>query len=510
VKAAWRISDAGIAPAGVRLEYQSGDALKPAWQTVSLDPAAQKSADNMLLGSAVWKPQTSSRAIDIRLVAQDRAGNIVADTRRVFLPRESRFTPKLPEWPPRWPAGTPETASAKPSVDPFTARELGDKARSEGRHPAADPEPALPDVQVNSPGSIPWRDEDDSPSEPPPRSPAGTPAAVPVAPPPPNPQDKLASDAAFRPETPLPRSPSSVEPPVADRIEAQPSSSGGRSPLIWPSDAARGEPEEQPPSFPSSAFEERPGAGAMTPIPHSPALPPIAPIDRSPGATAGHERAQLTSSKSFSLDYDIDSVGPSGVRAVELWVTTDGGHSWEKWGEDEDRRSPFEIQVESERTFGFRMVIVANNGLATRSPEPGDDADLWVTVDTTRPRVRWLQAGYGEGEHAGQLDLRWEADDEHLGPRPVTISFGDTPDGPFTTLAAGLPNTGQYYWTVDPRTPRQLYLRIEVRDEAGNIGSDQTPEPVSLEGLSPKGRIRAVIPSAQPALEGAFRSPLFR
>jgi hypothetical protein len=224
------------------------------------------------------------------------------------------------------------------------------------------------------------------------------------------------------------------------------------------------------------------------------------------------DRPQLTSSKSFSLDYDVDSVGPSGVRAVELWVTVDGGQSWEKWGEDEDKRSPFEIQVQSERTFGFRMVIVANNGLATRSPEPGDVADIWVAIDSTQPHARLLQAAYGQGEHAGQLDIRWEADDEHLGTRPVSISFGEAPDGPFTTIAAGLPNTGQHYWTIDPRTPRKLYLRLEVRDDAGNIGVDQTADPVSLEGLSPKGRIRAVTPSASapPAVQGAFRSPLFR
>jgi hypothetical protein len=192
-------------------------------------------------------------------------------------------------------------------------------------------------------------------------------------------------------------------------------------------------------------------------------------------------------------------------------VTVDGGQTWEKWGEDEDRRSPFEIQVQSERTFGFRMVIVANNGLATPSPQPGDAADIWVAIDSTKPRVRLLQAAYGQGEHAGQLDIRWEADDEHLGPRPVTLAFSETPDGPYTTLAAGLPNNGEYFWTIDPRTPRKLYLRLEVRDGAGNVGVDQTAEPISLEGLSPKGRIRAVLPSGTaPATQGVFRSPLFR
>jgi hypothetical protein len=285
---------------------------------------------------------------------------------------------------------------------------------------------------------------------------------------------------------------------VADRVVATPSSTGDASPYIW-------RPDADPQDPPSEAESPAP----LQPVPAAEPDPALSqpPVD----SGSGVDKPQLSPSKSFSLDYDVDSVGPSGMKAAELWVTVDGGQTWEKWGEDEDRRSPFEIQVETERTFGFRMVIVANNGLATPSPQPGDAADIWVAIDSTKPRVRLLQAAYGQGEHAGQLDIRWEADDEHLGARPVSLAFSETPDGPYTTLAAGLPNNGQHYWTIDPRTPRQLYLRLEVRDDAGNLGVDQTAEPVSLEGLSPKGRIRGVVPSgASPALHGAFRTPLFR
>ena len=57
-------------------------------------------------------------------------------------------------------------------------------------------------------------------------------------------------------------------------------------------------------------------------------------------------------------------------------------------------------------------------------------------------------------------------------------------------MAAGLPNTGQYFWEYDPRSPRQIYLRLEVRDDAGNIAIDQLTEPIKVEGLEPKGQIR--------------------
>ena len=93
--------------------------------------------------------------------------------------------------------------------------------------------------------------------------------------------------------------------------------------------------------------------------------------------------------------------------------------------------------------------------------------------------------------------------------------MAERPEGPFTPIAAGLPNTGQYFWEFDPRSPRQIYLRIEVRDSAGNMAIESLREPISVEGLTPRGRIRSFQPvpdNQQGALpqQGAFQSPLFR
>jgi hypothetical protein len=217
----------------------------------------------------------------------------------------------------------------------------------------------------------------------------------------------------------------------------------------------------------------------------------------------------LTNSRRFSLDYDVQTVGPEGLEAVELWGTTDGGRTWTKWGADPDKASPFDVEVNHEAIYGFRIVIVGKNGLATSTPQPGDSADIWVGIDLTRPQARLTGASYGQGEAAGKLDIRWEASDSNLGSRPITLSIGDRSDGAFTPIAAGLPNTGQYFWEYDPRSPRQIFLRLEVRDEAANIAIDQLTEPIKVEGLEPKGQIRGFNPGPE-SIRGAFRTPLFR
>ena len=482
LKAIWKITDASATPEGIKLEYQSGDTYAmPAWQSVTLDPALQQANSGMLLGSATWSPTGTQRVIDVRMVVQDRAGNAGTSERRVILPRRSDVpVSKLPEYPARQSQSSisnqQSAISNAPgtSSDPFTARQFSAGGKFESSKPTA------PAAESKSSGT-PWPADNKLPSSPPP-----------------SPNDKLADKPTALPTEPFARLPAATSPPVSDRVVAKPSSTGGESAYIWRPGA------EQPEA---GSDDDKPAP--LQSVPEVDADP--APSHPSVDSGSGIDKPQLSPSKSFSLDYDVDSVGPAGMRAAELWVTIDGGQTWEKWGEDEDKRSPFDIQVESERTFGFRMVIVGNNGLATPSPQPGDPADIWVAIDSTKPSARLLQAAYGQGEHAGQLDIRWEADDEHLGQRPVTLAFSETPDGPYTTLAAGLPNSGQYFWTIDPRTPRKLYLRLEVRDDAGNVGVDQTSEPVGLEGLSPKGRIRAVLPSgAAPATQGVFRSPLFR
>mgnify|MGYP007089163654 CR=1 FL=1 len=180
-----------------------------------------------------------------------------------------------------------------------------------------------------------------------------------------------------------------------------------------------------------------------------------------------------------------------------------------KWGSDPDRVTPFEVEVSNEATYGFRIVIVGRNGLASNTPQAGDAADIWVGVDQAKPQARLTGATIAGGEQAGKLEIRWNAHDDHFSSRPITLAISDRATGPFTPIAAGLPNTGNYFWEFDPRIRRQLFIRLEAQDEAGNLTVDQLTDPILIEGLAPRGRIRDLAP--QPAGQPqAFRTPLFR
>ena len=211
--------------------------------------------------------------------------------------------------------------------------------------------------------------------------------------------------------------------------------------------------------------------------------------------------ARLTRDRQFRLSYDLDSVGQQGVAKVQLWLTEDGGASWLPSTEDPDCESPIAVELPGEGTFGFHLVVTARNGLAGEPPRPNQPADMWITLDQTPPTVRLIDAPLGEGVDYGQLMIRWEADDPNLGKRPVTLQYSDSPNGPWGVLASGLPNSGLYSWTIVPSLPRLVYLRIEVRDRAGNIAYDLTDRPVDLSSMMPRGTLRGFVDSAD---EGDF------
>ncbi|TWT66419.1 hypothetical protein CA85_25130 [Allorhodopirellula solitaria] len=196
-------------------------------------------------------------------------------------------------------------------------------------------------------------------------------------------------------------------------------------------------------------------------------------------------------SHQFSLDYEIEAIGGRGVEEIELYGTTDGGQAWKKWGSDPDKLSPFDIETSGEGIFGFQIVVVATNGLSSPRPLPGDAPDIVVVVDETLPETGISGAKYGTGDRAGSLVITFHCEDDYLVSRPITLSFSDSVSGPWTTIAAGLRNTGDYVWPADPQLPREIYLRIDALDQANNVGSYVLEEPIDTQGLAPRARIRS-------------------
>ncbi|QDU96349.1 hypothetical protein [Lignipirellula cremea] len=417
---------------------------EPNWRPVAIDPAA--TSQGMSQGQTAWLPQAAGQAMNVRLHAVDLAGNPTVVHRRVLLQPVNTG---------QAPANTNPPLLTPPSLGsaPWPAGESAPLAGSAygtapGATGAAMAGAVPPAIGATGAAATTWAPNHQA---------TGTPLETN------GPSASLGAEPQKFPEATSAvwgAAPSQVHPAVGSQA-----------------DAAR------------TSGLDRPPVGARAPQP-----------PRSEGL-------QATRLREFNLEYDVEAVGPTGVKKVELWFTRDGGASWAHLSDDDDLKSPIHVEVDREGTYGFTIVATAGSGLAGRRPASGDAPDAWIAVDLTPPQVEIVSAPYGDGEQAGQLVIQWVARDERLADRPITLYYAERPSGPWSIIASGLANTGSYAWAVDSNSPRKVHLKVEVRDKAGHMATAVTPEVVSLEGLVPKARVRGL---AEPAeTTGMISNPYY-
>jgi hypothetical protein len=217
---------------------------------------------------------------------------------------------------------------------------------------------------------------------------------------------------------------------------------------------------------------------------------------------------RMVNSRLFEIEYDVSATGPSGIGRVELWSTRDGGQSWNRHAVDNDRRSPLLVTVDEDGIYGFRVVAANGAGVGAKPPVSGDQPDIWVGVDLVKPIATILSAQQGVGPEAGQLIVTWKASDKMLADHPVSLLYSATRGGPWSTVANGLENSGRHAWPIDNQTPPQIFLRLEVRDAAGNIGAAEMSAPIIIDQSSPSIRIRDVRSHSQTGQLPTIRPPV--
>lgn len=224
---------------------------------------------------------------------------------------------------------------------------------------------------------------------------------------------------------------------------------------------------------------------------------PQAPADEygwQSASSAGVNAVRAVSSRTFEVDYNLESVGPWGISKVELWGTHDGGSTWQSYGVDNDNRSPLRVTVPDSGRYGFRILVDGVSGVGSPAPRPGDKPELVVDVDLQAPAAEILDVQPQQGDLAGHLSIRWTANDSNLEDRPVSLYYGSYANGPWSAIATQLPNNGSYTWRMERHLPERFFVRLEVRDQAGNITARETPTPITINRTQPTGTLRGVRP----------------
>ncbi len=491
VTARWRVEDSQLDPQSFKLVYQGIDD-REGWHEVSTAPLHGDTTELIFNGEAVLPVVGLRSALNLRAEVRDQAGNPAVMQVRVEAIGGARVRQ----------ASERSPMVVRPASDAATA---WDNARptSTGNVPVSANEEATAGAvpwQANRQASMPYEQEG---------------IAAPTA----GGGARYASDRNEFPSrellpqvTPSPMQSASSRAANLDSAELIPAVAADAKP-VGPAlgSATEGAKFNAPSPFnresyvpPSHVEMSSPAYHAQVgrpkfesksdlPVPQLHA-PPTGPVPNT-----GGERPRMVNSAKFEVEYDVESIGPHGIKRVELWGTRDGGLTWKSFGVDADGRSPLVVTVEGAGMYGFLIAVQSGAGIGGEQPRPGEKPAIWIGVDKTLPTLQLLGVSEGVGAQAGTLLFDWQAEDPALAHDAVTLLYSEHPGGPWSRIAAGLENTGHYAWSPVVELPDLIYLRLEVRDEAGNVAAVDAPEAIAMQRLQPQGRVRNVRPLDGPS-----------
>jgi hypothetical protein len=203
----------------------------------------------------------------------------------------------------------------------------------------------------------------------------------------------------------------------------------------------------------------------------------------------GGQPVKYVNKTKFDWNWKLTNIGPSGLGLVQLWATRDNGQTWDKLADAPERMPPFPVELPDEDgVYGLYLVVRSRAGLGRPDPQPGTVPDITVELDRALPEGTLLPVEAGPGRK-DVLVLTWKAGKargQNLGATPISLRWAEKPDGEWKTIAENIPNNGRLVWTMPKDLPIQIYLRLDVRDLAGNVYSECTREPVMVDLTPPE------------------------
>jgi hypothetical protein len=218
---------------------------------------------------------------------------------------------------------------------------------------------------------------------------------------------------------------------------------------------------------------------------------PPAPVEEAtPEPEIDPNLPRIVNQLQFRLDYALEDLGPSGLSAVEVFITEDGGKKWWRYGEDQDKQSPVILRVPRDGTYGFMIAAKSGVGLGDAPPSPGEAPHAVVVVDRTPPKARFDRIAMSDDGRT--MTVNWKTADGNAHQRPVRMEYAETPAGPWTPMGDWQQDSGEMKWSVAKGVPSRIHVRMLVRDAADNMGQIVYPQSVLVDMSRPRARITNV------------------
>ncbi|MEZ6140647.1 MAG: hypothetical protein R3B84_08755 [Zavarzinella sp.] len=218
----------------------------------------------------------------------------------------------------------------------------------------------------------------------------------------------------------------------------------------------------------------------------SPPEPRPTPVSMSTEKRPSHT---ILNSAKCTIHYQPEGVVRVAAR-VDFWATKDNGRTWIPLRDESGGVSPAKLVLPGDGIYGIRI----RPGSGSKPPEPGEEADCVIEVDTTLPTVNLLQPTLGTGSDDGTMLIVWTASDKNLVINSINLYYATHPEGPWKVIVQGHKNVGLYRWTMPSEVTGTLHLRMEASDHAGNVGKHDLRTVVPASGSAARVKILEITP----------------
>jgi hypothetical protein len=235
---------------------------------------------------------------------------------------------------------------------------------------------------------------------------------------------------------------------------------------------------------------------------------PVASEARPESPRGGLPPVRIVNKREVKLEFEVAKVGPSGLGGADAYVTVNDGATWARWGMELPVTLPSPLDLHGSSpvrgsvtltlpregiAYGFIVAVKSKAGLARPAPKPGEPPQIRIELDATAPKAQ-LFGPMPDPNQRDALLLSWTAIDRNLPSNPVTLEWAERKEGPWNVIGEQLANSGQHSWRLPENVPSRVYLKLTVRDTAGNLAVAQTDKPVLIDLSVPETNIIGVAP----------------
>lgn len=216
---------------------------------------------------------------------------------------------------------------------------------------------------------------------------------------------------------------------------------------------------------------------------------------------------QVVNRRQVRLEYEVVKTGSSGIGTVEVYVTLDDGLNWslaatepvmipptEAAGVGPQRLGVMLPLTQEGVVHGFTLVVKSKAGLGRPAPQRGEAPQIRVELDSTHPDASLLNV-LADPNRREALVINYKATDRNLANMPVQLEWSERRDGPWNPVSEGeIANSGKFLWLVPTQVPPSVFMRLTVKDKAGNVAIAQTPEPILVDLHVPEFNVLGIQP----------------